>query len=486
MNRRAFLKSTCATLLAMGCASTSKPSFRKPNFLFILVDDLGWTDLGCFGSSFYETPNIDRLCKESMKFTNAYASPVSSPTRSSILSGKYPARLDTTEWFGGLQPEEMDEKLKAKREMLPAKYKPFLPLEEITIAEALNKVGYSTFFAGKWHLGESEQYWPKHQGFDINKGGWSAGGPYGPGKYFVPYGNPRLEDGPEGEHLPDRLANETIDFIKDHRDKPFFAYLSFYSVHTPLVARDDLVKKYKIKQKKVKSVVQWTKEGDRKVRLVQDNAVYAAMIESMDMACGKVLSALKKLRLKEDTVVIFFSDNGGLSTSEGHPTSNLPLRAGKGWLYEGGVRVPMIVRWPGVTKSGSLCNTPVSSTDFYPTILDIVKLGLMPNQHVDGASLVPLLRGKKMDRGAIYWHYPHYSNQGGTPSSAIRDKDWKLIKWYEDDRLELYNLRKDISESMNVADIYPDIVDRLHEKLKQFLYETNAKMPSRHFHSNQK
>ena len=484
MDRRDFIKAVglgAAGMALPGCGGlpgkvVNNPFGRRPNFVFILVDDLGWTDVGCFGSSFYETPNIDRLGRESMRFTNAYAAcPVCSPTRASIMAGKYPARMDTTDWFGAAQPDHPRSKNKP---MLPAPYLDKLPLEEATVAEALHKADYSTFFAGKWHLGPTEQFWPEHQGFDINKGGWRKGGPYGPGKYFVPYGNPRLEDGPKGEHLPDRLATETVKFITDNKDKPFLAYLSFYSVHTPLISRDDLKQKYIAKKNKLGLTDKWGKEGERKVRLVQEHAVYAGMVEAMDQACGKVLEALRQLGLNEHTVVIFMSDNGGLSTSEGHPTSNLPLRAGKGWLYEGGIREPMMIKWPGVTKSGSICEVPVISTDFYPTMLEMAGLPPRPKQHIDGISLVPLLRDKKIDRGAIYWHYPHYGNQGGAPGSAIREGNWKLIEWFENGRLELYNLKRDIGEKNNLTDKYPEIVKRLHNKLIAWQKEVDAKYPS--------
>ncbi|MHC4783824.1 MAG: sulfatase [Planctomycetota bacterium] len=458
---------------------------NKPNFLFILIDDMGWTDAGCFGSTYYQTPNIDRLAAEGMKFTDAYAAcPVCSPTRASIMAGKYPARMDTTDWFGAHQPQEIkdlpDDKWVSFYKKLPllgAPYKEYLSLEEVTIAESLKQAGYQTFFAGKWHLGETEKHWPKNQGFDINKGGWQAGNPGS--DYFSPYENPRLQDGPDGEHLPDRLANETVRFITDSKDAPFLAYLSFYSVHTPLNTRKDLEQKYLAKKKTMEiDTPIFGTEGRRKVRLVQDHAVYAGMVEAMDLAIGKVMDALRANGLDDNTIVMFMSDNGGLSTSEGSPTSNLPLRAGKGWMYEGGIREPVIIKWPGVTKPASVCSEPVTSTDFYPTILEIAGLPPMPKQHIDGVSWVPLLKGQKLDRGPIYWHYPHYSPQGGGPASAVRDGHWKLIKWYEDDRLELYNLKEDIGETNNHADKNPELTQRLLNQLNKWLQETDAKFPS--------
>lgn len=445
---------------------------QRYNFIFILADDLGWVDLGCYGSKFYETPNIDKLADTGMKFTNGYAlAPVCSPTRASILTGKYPARIDLTNWLHG----------DIKKKLVGAPYIHQLLLEELTIAEAMKKTGYLTFFAGKWHLG-SEKYWPEHQGFLINKGGWDAGGPFGGNKYFSPYGNPRLEDGPPGEHLPDRLATESIKFIQENQNKSFFVYLSFYSVHTPLMARKDLLHKYTNKQQALSLYTNWSKEGGNWERQTQNHPVYASMVEAMDLAVGKVLDALDDMHLTEKTVVIFMSDNGGLSTSEGHPTSNFPLRAGKGWLYEGGVRVPYIIKWPGFTKPGSSCDVPVISTDFYPTILEISGLPLLPSQHKDGVSLVPLLKGEKdLSRKTIYWHYPHYSPQGGTPTAAIREDNFKLIDFFEDGHFELYDLKKDVQEANDLSQKNPQKAAKLRKKLQAWQKRLDAKMPSQNF-----
>ncbi|ARN56845.1 sulfatase [Sedimentisphaera salicampi] len=481
MQRRTFFKSAglaAVSLAGLGSGSLLAKPAKKPNFLFLLIDDLGWKDLGCFGSEFYETPNIDALCGEGIKFTDAYAAaPVCSPTRASIMTGKYPARMDTTDWFGSPQPYKINRHWAVNKPILTAASKHNMPLDELTVAEALKQNGYSTFFAGKWHLGETADYWPEHQGFDINKGGWRLGGPYGPGKYFVPYGNPRLEDGPEGEHLPDRLADETVKFMKENKDKSFMAYLSFYSVHVPLVTREDLTEKYRKKRAKMGIETKWGKEGEYKARLTQEHAVYAGMVESMDLACGKVLENLKKLGLDENTIVFLMSDNGGCSTADPGPTSNLPLRAGKGWIYEGGIREPMIIKWPGEAEPGKVCKEPVISNDFYPTILEMAGLPARPEQHKDGKSLVPLLKGENMDRGPIFWHYPHYSPQGGSPASAIRENEWKLILWYEDGRKELFNLREDIGEKNNLADKKPEITDRLFNKLLNWFKEVDAEMP---------
>ena len=320
----------------------------------------------------------------------------------------------------------------------------------------------------------------------MNKGGFSRGGPYGPGKYFTPYGNPRLDDGPKGEHLPMRLARETSEFIQANKDQPFFAFLSFYSVHTPLMGPKELVAKYDAKAKKLglldkpefapEEQIEPNPKKEREVRILQKHAVYAAMVESMDTAVGKVLDAIDAAGVAEDTVVCFMSDNGGLSTSEGSPTSNLPLRGGKGWLYEGGIREPFMIRAPGVAEGGSTCDVPVTSTDFYPTLLDLCGLPAKPKQHLDGVSLVPLLKGvEAIDRDALYWHYPHYSNQGGIPGGAIRMGDWKLIERYEDGRAHLYNLKDDIGEANDLAKAEPERVKAMRAKLHAWYPTVDAK-----------
>ena len=469
-----------AAVLGAGVlASAGQPApAKKPlNFVFFLVDDLGYMDVGANNPKcFYDTPNVDRLARSGMRFTNGYAAcPVCSPTRLSIMTGKYPSRTDATNWFSGKRAERF----------APAPLHDRMDLEEITLAEALKEHGYATFFAGKWHLGPTEEFWPEHQGFDVNRGGWKLGGPYGPGKYFVPYGNPRLEDGPAGEHLPDRLAGETCRFIEQRKEGPFLAYLSFYSVHTPLISRDDLKRKYQAKAEK-SGLLQKEQFADeeqnfltdrpRKVRVVQSHAVYGGMVEAMDQAVGKVLDKLDQLGLAHSTAVFFTSDNGGLSTSEGSPTSNLPLRGGKGWLYEGGIREPYLVRWPGVTSPGTTCDVPVISTDFYPTILAMAGLPPKPEQHKDGRSLVPLLKGEKgLAREALYWHYPHYGNQGGFPGGAIRMGDWKLLERLEDGRFHLYNLAEDIGEKNDLAEEHPQRVKEMREKLHAWYEEVDAK-----------
>ena len=479
--RRNYTSLLIAVILMISCSRD-----YQPNFVFFLVDDLGYMDVGFNNTeSFYETPNLDQLSAEGMTFTNAYAAcPVCSPTRASIMSGKYPARLNTTDYFGAPQPDGILKNMNAhwlKKPLLPAQYIDRLPHEEVTIAEALKEAGYATFFAGKWHLGH-EGFWPEDQGFDVNAGGITRGGPYGGNKYFSPYGNERLTDGPDGEHLPDRLASEAVKFIDDHADEPFLAYVSFYSVHTPLMTREDLKVKYEEKAKSFPAKA-WGEEPPRKVRLVQNHPVYAGMVEAMDQAVGKVLDHLKETGLDKTTVVFTMSDNGGLSTSEGHPTSNLPLRAGKGWLYEGGIREPMLIKWPGNTSSGSISDVPVISTNFYPTILEMAGLELRPEQHIDGMSMVNLLTDSHtnihIDTQSLFFHYPHYGNQGGTPGAAIRKGNYKLIEFFEDGRLELYDLSEDIGEKNNLSDLMPKLRDELLEELHQWQKDVDARMPAR-------
>jgi len=475
-----------AVVLALsGCETATVPP--PPNVVFILVDDLGWTDVGAFGSSFYETPHIDAFAATGMKFYQGYAaSPVCSPTRSSIMTGKNPARTQHTQYFGGPQPQDVKPGhwsygAFGDRPLLPAEYLPYLEHSDTTLAEAFKEAGYRTFFAGKWHLG-GEEYFPENQGFDVNKGGIERGGPYGGDKYFSPYGNPRLEDGPPGEHLPDRLARETAAFIKANQDTSFFAYLAFYSVHTPLMARPDLEAKYQAKKDSLGLEDQWEAWGpkpDNRTRMVQCHPVYAGMVEAMDQAVGVVLNTLDSLGLADNTVIVFMSDNGGLATSEGHPTANLPLRAGKGWLYEGGIREPLIVRWPGHTAPGSTCETPVISTDFYPTLLEIAGLPLKPGQHLDGSSFVPLLQGSSEAHETLLgWHYPHYANQGETPGTAFRQGDWKLIHRYEDDSYELFHIAEDMEEQHELSAEYPEKVAELKAAMQTWLDESGARYPT--------
>lgn len=475
LDRPARLLRAILLLAAFAATAWGAP----PNVVFLLADDLGWRDLGCYGSRFYETPSLDSLASSGARFTHAYAAcPVCSPTRASIMTGKYPVRIRVTDYIspsGGNQPESWNR----NTAMLPSPYSDRMPLEETTLAEAFKENGYATFFAGKWHLGP-EGHWPEDQGFDVNKGGWEHGGPWYGDKYFSPYGNPSLADGPPGEFLPERLARETARFIAANRDKPFLAYLSFYSVHTPLMTTAALEAKYAAKAKRLAfSGPRWIREGFRDARQVQDHAIYGGMVEALDSAVGTVLDALAANGLERRTIVVFMSDNGGLSTSEGSPTANLPLRGGKGWMYEGGIREPMMIRAPGATRPGSVIDEPVTSTDFYPTLLELSGLRLRPDQHLDGESMAPLLRGEAESRSPLYWHYPHYGNQGGAPSAAIRAGDWKLIRWYEDGANELYNLEDDPGERYDLSALLPEKAGALAEELDDWLAEVDANMPSR-------
>jgi len=486
LDRRAFLKAAGAAAVlglggsvkaaGLGDGGKRRAPSKRPNFVFFLIDDMGWADLGCYGSTFYETPNVDRLAAQGMRFTNAYAAcPVCSPTRASIMTGKYPARLGITQWIGGPQT--------------PTAYREYMPLEEVTIAEALKEAGYATGFVGKWHLSTRDEtrrtYYPDRQGFDVNIGGdWSGAPP----TYFYPYErrNRKLETMPEGgkkgEYLTDRLTDEAVKFLQAQKDKPFLLYLSHYAVHTPLESKKELADKYKAKAEDLPEPAGPHAKGvygRYKTRMVQDHAVYAGMVQSVDESVGRVLDKLEELGLDDNTVVIFMSDNGGLSTvgREG-PTCNLPLRAGKGWLYEGGIREPMLIKWPGVAKSGSVCHEPVTSTDFYPTMLEMAGLPRRPGQHADGLSLVPLLkRTGTLRRDAIYWHYPHYHGSGNRPSGALRAGDYKLIEWYEDGHVELYNLKNDIGEQNDLANRMPLKAAELRRMLHAWRDEMNARMP---------
>ncbi len=456
-----------------GPALAQRPAPGRPNILFILADDLGQRDLGSYGSTFYETPHLDRLAREGVRFTSAYAAaPVCSPTRASLLTGRWPQRTGITDYLGAADRPDL---WKRNTRSLPASFGDRLALRETTIAEALKGAGYATFFAGKWHLGP-EGAWPEDQGFDLNLGGTNLGGPYGGKQYFSPYGNPRLPDGPDGEHLPDRLASETVRFIDANRERPFFAFLSFYSVHTPLMARPDLQRKYEEKRQRLGIEATWGREHARDVRLVQDHAVYAGMVDAMDQAVGKVLDRLDALGLRENTLVIFTSDNGGLSTSEGWPTSNMPLRAGKGWMYEGGLRVPLLVRWPTVARAGHRVDSPVTSPDFFPTLLDAAATRGR-RVDVDGVSFLPVLRGEAPAERAVFWHYPHYGNQGGAPASAIRRGDWKLIEWLEDGSIELFDVARDIGETRDLSREHPTRARALHGELKAWRTRLGAQRP---------
>ncbi|WP_442506752.1 sulfatase [Novipirellula sp. SH528] len=468
-----FVSSLLLALVTLGTFSESLATAAgtdKLNFVVFVVDDLGYMDIGANNPNcFYETPNVDRLADSGMRFTDGYAAnPVCSPTRYSLMTGKYPTRVRATNFFSGKRGGRFN----------PAPLNEHMPLEDITVAEALKGDGYSTFFAGKWHLGENEDYYPQNQGFDVNIGGYSKGGPYSGNRYFGPFKNPQMEvESPEGDHLPDRLARDTANFIDENKDKPFLAYLAFYSVHTPLMGRPDLVQKYKKKAASINGVEFADEEQvfgkqPRKVRVLQKHAVYAAMVEAMDQAVGKVLKQLEDSGVSDNTVVVFTSDNGGLSTSEGSPTSNLPLRGGKGWVYEGGIREPWIVRYPGVTAAGSESSEPICSIDLFPTLA--AAAGVKVQHAIDGIDIRPALEGKPLDREALFWHYPHYSNQGGIPGGAIREGGYKLVERYEDGRVHLYNLKDDIGEQNDLANMMPERVDEMRRRLHAWYQTVDA------------
>ena len=450
--RRGFLAGA-----AMALAGPVMPQNARvlPNFLFILIDDMGWRDLGSYGSTFYETPNIDRLAAQSVRFTNAYAAcPVCSPTRASILTGKYPARLHITDWIPGRKQFPTARLLTPR----PPEFKHELPLEETILPQVLKPLGYASASIGKWHLGGPSFYPDKH-GFDLNVGGTEKGQP---SSYFGPWDLPNLQGGAKDDYLTDRLTLEAEKFIEANRARPFFLYLPEFAVHLPKQGKSDLVEHYRAKADQNNP---------------QHDPVYAAMIGSLDENVGRILKKLEDLGLAERTVVILMSDNGGVEFQGKQPqviTSNAPLRAGKGHIYEGGIREPMLIRWPGVTRPGAVCETPVISVDFFPTMLEMAGA---PVPKVDGASLVPLLRGGSIRRDAIYWHYPHYSDQGGYPAGAVRVGDYKLIEFFEDGRLELYNLAKDIREADDLSQRDPQRAARMHRILKRWRESVGAVMP---------
>lgn len=460
--RRSCCFFTSLLLAAFAAAAVGDgPGHVKTNVVLILIDDLGWKDLGCYGSSYYQTPNIDQLAAEGMRFTDGYAAcNVCSPTRAAIMTGKYPARLLLTQWLpsGRWNP--------SGKKMREGRYVSNLPLEEVTIAEAMREAGYRTAFMGKWHLGTETYYYPEHQGFDVNVAGRDYGAP---GSYFYPFkgswkipttGQTLRKDSPlpgkQGDYLVDRLAEEAEKFIRDSAGKPFFLMLSHYAVHTPLQGKPEKVARYE----KVEASQQ------------QGKPAYAAMVESVDESVGRVMETLRDLELDQQTLVIFSSDNGGFAKA----TDNSPLRANKGSNYEGGIRVPVIVKWPSRTKPGSISEEPVISTDFYPTILAAVGQDLRPYQHVDGKSLVPVLTGRAgLDRDAIYWHYPHYNQHPQSfPSDVVRAGDWKLIEALETGQRSLYNLAADIGETKDLSENEPAKVAQLYDKLEAWRKEVGA------------
>lgn len=453
-----LLKSAIVAAPLVAAAETAP--VRHPNVIVILVDDMGQTDLSCYGSKFYETPHVDQLAKDGVRFANGYsACTVCSPTRAALLTGKYPARLHITDWIAG------HDRPKAKLKI--PDWQKFLPFEEITLAEQFKSAGYATASIGKWHLTPGlkegdEAYYPEKHGFDVNVGGYARGQPP---SYVAPYKIPTLTEGPAGEFLTDREAAEAVKFIETNKDKPFFIYLPHYAVHTPIAGKPEVVAKYKEKAAKIPD-------------LKQKNATYAALVASVDDSLGTIRAALKRLKLEDNTIIVFTSDNGGLILRNDMATDNSPFRVGKGSAYEGGVRVPFIVFWPGVTKAGLVEASPAITVDLYPTLIEMT--GVKPLQSlVDGISLAPLLKqGAKPDRDAIFWHYPHYHPGGATPYSAIRSGDFRLVHFYEDGRDELYDLANDVGESKDLAAAEPVRVKALRTRLDAWLKSVDAQIPT--------
>ena len=456
---------------------------ERPNIVFILADDLGVTDIGAFNpNTFYETPRVNRLAEEGMRFTTAYtAGNVCSPTRYSIMAGKYPVRSGITNFLVGNRSERFE----------PAALDHFMPLEEKTLGEAFKEVGYRTAYIGKWHLGNMNEFGPSKQGFDIVSGDARflsseceqvKFAQYPP----IPRGDPTMI-----ETRTTRITDDTLtvlDAFQSMEKKPFLLYLSYYQVHVPLGASEEYVEPYR--RKKAEQGLQDDAAKDfaeeeqahvtdepRRTRIRQNHEVYAGMVAHCDESVGRILDKLDALGLRENTIVVFMTDNGGLSTAEGSPTTNLPFRTGKGWNYEGGIRGPLIVRWPKSVKAGTVCDVPVISNDFYPTFLDLAGAPAQSQQHLDGVSFAPLLRGEKADlpQRDLFWHYPHYSNQGGFPSSAIRAGDYKLIQRLEDGRVHLYDLKNDIGERNDLAEKMPEKVAELRQRLFAWYKETGAR-----------
>jgi arylsulfatase A-like enzyme len=453
LSRRAFLG-------GLTSAGLVKAQSRRPNIVLILVDDYGWRDTGYNGSTFYETPSIDRLAHTGMVFTNGYsASPVCSPTRAAIMTGKYPARLHLTSHLQGASNRFHYTRMVQPSARLE------LPLSEVTIAELLSEQGYRTACIGKWHLGK-QGFLPKDQGFDVSLAGDEAGST---NDFFFPQWQKKIPlDGKPGEYLTDRLTDLAVDFIEQNKRQPFFLYLPHFAVHTPIQSRPDKLPKYKAKSRPEHP---------------QNYAEYAGMIESVDDSVGRVLRALRDAGVHQNTVVLFSSDNGGVTSLEWKKrpvTSNLPLRSGKGHVYEGGIRVPTVVRWPGVTKAGSRCDEVIVSYDYAPTIASIAGVPSSRVKSMDGVNFTPLLRGAaQLDRADNFWHYPHYSPQLGKPAAAIRRGPHKLILFFEDSRTELYNLRDDIGETKDLSSEKPDLAASMRRRLEAWLQETKAQIPQK-------
>jgi arylsulfatase A-like enzyme len=509
-----LLVSTAAALLGTNLAQGHPAEDRPMNVVFFLVDDLGWADVGCYGSRFYETPAIDRFAQEGVRFTSAYAAcHVSSPSRASILTGRYPASIRLTDWLPGRRDFPFQNLKNVATEQQ-------LPDGGMTLPKILQQNGYQTAIFGKWHLGDDTLSTAQH-GFDLHlPGGWMKGWPNT--GYFSPYGMSGLEDGPAGEYLTDRLTTEALKYIEENKDRPFFLYLSHFAVHDQIEGRPDLVEKYrkKLAQTPAPQTPAFVTEGnpdtlvspkplpahegyrvfpDRTVKIKQhqDNIEFAAMVESMDESLHRVLEKLEALGLADRTIVIFYSDNGGMSAANFHnpnrvirentldkafSTSNLPLRGGKGWLYEGGIRVPLIVKWPGQGLQGAVSDVPVTGPDFFPTLIDMLQLPTLTTAVSDGIPFTPLLKGETtLPREAIFWHFPHYSNHGmQSPGGAVRCGDYKLLEYYENHTIQLFDLKNDPGEQHDLAASYPEKA----EELRALLHQWREKVHAAEMHPN--
>lgn len=452
--------------------STRVASAEPRNIIIVLVDDLGWMDLGCQGSDFYQTPHIDQLAARGIRFINGYAAcAVCSPTRAALMTGKDPARLGITDWIraefqlsGRQRPNcDVEGYHDANLKVLTPVNNSFLPHNEVTIAELLKQRGFVSCFIGKWHLG-GEGYLPTDQGFDLNFGGWDYGQPP---SYYDPFTNRRLQHGiptlkprETGEYLTDREADEAVSFIKAHKDRRFLLYLSHYAVHTPIQPKLTLLEKYQ----------------SLKDEMGQDNAAYATMVQSVDDSLGRIMAALNELELSDDTMIVFTSDNGGLDRN-GSPTENAPLKSGKGFAPEGGIRVPWIIRWPGVTEAGVTSDEPVTSVDLFPTLAAAVGIDTT-DMTLDGADLTPVLKGGSLGKRSLYWHFPHYRHRAGNdPYSIIRKGDFKLVRFYDPQKVELYHLDSDLAEEFDITDKKPAKVRLLTRELDKHLNKIGAKLP---------
>lgn len=438
-------------LLLLGDGTVVAQKQALPNIVLFFIDDMGSQDLGCYGSAFYQTPAIDKIAAQGLRFTNAYsACTVCSPTRASLMTGKYPARLRLTDWIQGHK--------KPYAQLNVPDWTMYLPLEEKTLAESLKEKGYATWHVGKWHLGDDEKYWPENQGFDVNIAGNFKGAPIKNGQYngfFSPYGLKRLKDGPKGEYLTDRLTNEAISLIDKHKTgQPFFLNLAHYAVHTPIQGKPEKVEKYK-------QLLNGEKDP-------QKNPEYAAMIESVDESVARIIQKLEEKGLLENTLIIFASDNGALASV----STSKPFKRGKGWAYEGGTRTPLLMYWKGKLEGGKLIDEPVITMDIYTTIMNLVKAQL-PNG-IDGKDIMPVITQNKSYNRPLFWHYPHYHS--GKPHGSVRFGDWKLIEFFEDNRLELYNLKDDVGETKDLSRENPTKTKELKQLMVSWRKEVKAQM----------